>query len=75
MESFLETTKTHYHAESVSTDFGESEVARSLINDFVEKQTNGKITDLIKSGVLSALTRYTGYLNNEHANNVTETLE
>lgn len=57
LDSFLETTLTNYHAESVSTNFADGEASRALINDFVEKQTNGKIKDLIKSGVLTALTR------------------
>jgi serine protease inhibitor len=58
LDSFLQTTQKNYHAEAEATNFGESEAARAIINEFVEKKTNGKIKDLIKSGVLTALTRY-----------------
>ena len=34
-----------------------SETARNTINDWVEKKTNRKITDLIKPGILDSLTR------------------
>jgi serpin B len=57
LDTFLQTTSKHYHAEAEATNFAEDEAARALINDFVEKKTNGKIKDLIKSGVLTALTR------------------
>ena len=56
-DSFLETTSKNFHAEAEATNFANSEAARALINEFVKAKTNGKIQDLIKSGVLSALTR------------------
>lgn len=57
LDSFLQTTSKHFHAEAEATNFGASEAARALINNFVEQKTNKKIKDLIKSGVLTDLTR------------------
>ena len=57
-KEYLAFTKDNFLAEPVSANFASaSEEARKAINGWVESQTNGKITDLIKSGVLSALTR------------------
>jgi serpin B len=56
--AFLQLVKEHYAAELTEVDFaGATEVARKQINDWVAKQTNDKIRDLIQPGVLTALTR------------------
>lgn len=57
LDEFLQTTKTHFFASPETTNFGDSEAARSQINSWVEDQTNKRIKDLIPSGVLNALTR------------------
>jgi serine protease inhibitor len=69
LDTFLQTTSKHYHAEAEATNFAEGEAARALINDFVEKKTNGKIKELIKSGILTALTRLAqGFYNKQLIN-------
>jgi serpin B len=49
----------HFYGVSVTPlDYAKApEAARKTINDWVEQKTNRKITDLIKDGVLSSLTR------------------
>nr|5CE0_A Chain A, Native conserpin with Z-variant (E342K) [synthetic construct]5CE0_B Chain B, Native conserpin with Z-variant (E342K) [synthetic construct] len=47
LDSFLEDSKKLYQAEAFSVDF-DPEEAKKQINDWVEKQTNGKIKDLLK---------------------------
>ena len=44
-------------AEPVGMDFGQSEQSRTAINQWVEKQTNKKIQDLIAPGSINALTK------------------
>ena len=56
-EAFLETLAANYGAGMRVTDFAETEEARLAINAWVEEQTEDRIKDLIKPGVLSALTR------------------
>ena len=54
---FLTLTRKAYGAELAPVDFAQSEQARRQINDWVEKQTQGKIEDLIPSGLLDSATR------------------
>ncbi|XP_064231260.1 alpha-1-antichymotrypsin-like isoform X2 [Aotus nancymaae] len=48
LDRFTEDAKSLYGAEAFATDFQDSEEAKKLINDYVEKGTRGKIRDLIK---------------------------
>jgi len=58
LEAFLELTQKHYAAGLQQVDFkGATEAARKTINTWVEKQTKDKIKELIKPGVLDAMTR------------------
>jgi serpin B len=54
---FLALTRQQYDAEMISLDFVHAEAARQEINQWVENQTSGKITDLIPSGAIDNLTR------------------
>jgi len=55
---FIETTATHYQSGLREVNFsGATEQARKTINEWVEQQTKDKIKDLIKPGLLNALTR------------------
>jgi len=54
---FLNLTKSGYGAPLHEVDFGASEAARKTINAWVEKQTEDKIKDLLKPGVLNANSR------------------
>ena len=57
-EEFLTLVKDSYGAGLRQVDFaGETEKTRSTINKWVQKQTKDKIKDLIRPGVLDALTR------------------
>lgn len=57
LSSFVELARNNYHAEINYADFGgEPERARSQINNWVESQTNSKIKDLIKPGMLDSMT-------------------
>ncbi|XP_033842010.1 leukocyte elastase inhibitor-like isoform X2 [Periophthalmus magnuspinnatus] len=57
-KTFLAETKKHYKAELETVDFASNaEASREHINNWVEEQTQGKITDLLPSGVVSASTR------------------
>lgn len=58
LEEFLDLTKTTYGAGLNEVDFVRAtEAARRTINTWVEKQTKGKIKNLIKRGILTDLTR------------------
>jgi serpin B len=58
LPEFLAVTRDHYGAELAQVDFArQTEQARQRINAWVEDQTQDKITDLIPSGVLDAMTR------------------
>uniref|UniRef100_A0A8I6A8Z3 Serpin family A member 1 n=1 Tax=Rattus norvegicus TaxID=10116 RepID=A0A8I6A8Z3_RAT len=48
VEKFLEEVKNNYHSEAFSVNFADSEEAKKVINDYVEKGTQGKIVDLMK---------------------------
>jgi serpin B len=54
---FLELNKKYFDAGLSELDFTQSEDARKTINDWVEKQTKEKITDLIPAGMIDGLTR------------------
>jgi serpin B len=57
LPAFLAVTKKNYGAGLQEVDFGQAEQARKTINDWVEKQTNDKIKELIKPGMLDIDTR------------------
>ncbi|XP_076617112.1 leukocyte elastase inhibitor-like isoform X1 [Chaetodon auriga] len=58
VEDFLGDTRKHYKAELEPVDFITSaEVARLNINNWVEKQTQGKIKEVLTQGVVDSLTR------------------
>ena len=58
LEKFLNLTKENYGAGLSELDFiGATETARQTINSWVEKETEDKIKELIKPGVLDRLTR------------------
>ncbi|XP_034429054.1 leukocyte elastase inhibitor-like isoform X2 [Hippoglossus hippoglossus] len=58
VEDFLGETRKHYDAELESVDFKTShEAARLNINTWVEKQTQGKIQDVLAQGVVDKMTR------------------
>ncbi|XP_029004238.1 serpin peptidase inhibitor, clade B (ovalbumin), member 1, like 3 isoform X1 [Betta splendens] len=58
VQDFLAKTKKCYSAELEAVDFKSNyEAARLNINSWVEKNTQGKIKDLLGNGVLDSLTR------------------
>ena len=58
LKDFIDLTKKHYGAVLNQVDFKkDSEAARRKINFWVEQKTNEKIKDLLKPGILNALTR------------------
>uniref|UniRef100_A0A668ALY7 Serpin B6 n=1 Tax=Myripristis murdjan TaxID=586833 RepID=A0A668ALY7_9TELE len=58
VKGFLADTKKHYDAKLKSVDFKTSaETARININNWVEKQTQDKIKDLLAPGVVDSMTR------------------
>jgi serpin B len=58
LEPFLELVEKHYGAELRQVDFKTAhEIVRQEINAWVEQQTHDKIRELLKPGVLNALTR------------------
>ncbi|KAM7390751.1 hypothetical protein PAMA_008782 [Pampus argenteus] len=58
VEEFLAETRKHYNAELESVDFKTSaEAARVNINSWVEKNTQGKIKDLLVQDVVDDMTR------------------
>jgi len=57
-DEFVSLNETHYKAKPAGVDFvKETEQARQTINGWVEKQTQDKIKELLKQGVLTELTR------------------
>jgi len=57
-DSFLATTKANYDAKASLLDFkNDAEGSRVTINSSIEKDTEGKIKDLIPEGVLTPVTR------------------
>ncbi|RXN26575.1 leukocyte elastase inhibitor-like protein [Labeo rohita] len=58
LSEYLDSSLKLYHAELQAVDFtGASEESRQLINKWVEEQTENKIKDLLKPGVIDGLTR------------------
>uniref|UniRef100_A0AAY4CSQ8 Serpin domain-containing protein n=1 Tax=Denticeps clupeoides TaxID=299321 RepID=A0AAY4CSQ8_9TELE len=56
--SFLPVFLKHYHAELQEVDFvGAAEQTRLAINKWVQDNTEGKVRELLKSGMVSAMTR------------------
>src|SRR5262249_6951026 len=56
--AFVKLTQDNYGAALHGVDFaGDPEGARKTINAWVEKETQGKIKDLLQPGVLDAMTR------------------
>ena len=55
-QEFLTDTGDYYKASLERLDFAQSEVARQTINTWVEEQTNQKIKDIIRSGMINTLT-------------------
>lgn len=47
-DAFLSTARTLYLADTFPTNFRDPEAAQKQINDYVAKQTKGKIVDLVK---------------------------
>ena len=57
LDAFLELTKAHYGAGLRKVDFvNATEQARQTINAWVEQQTQGKIKDLLKPGIVDPAT-------------------
>ncbi|XP_060920492.1 leukocyte elastase inhibitor-like [Labrus mixtus] len=57
-KEYIADTKKHYNAELKSVDFKKkAEEARVHINDWVEKNTQGKIKDLLAEGAVDDMTR------------------
>lgn len=48
VDKFLEDVKKLYHSEAFSVNFEDTEEAKKQINNYVEKETQGKIVDLVK---------------------------
>ncbi|KAM6900504.1 leukocyte elastase inhibitor A-like [Xenentodon cancila] len=58
LQEFLTQTRKHYNAELEPVDFRTShQEARIKINNWVEKQTQGKITNVVAEGVLNEMSR------------------
>lgn len=58
LPDFLAVTRDSFHAELAEVDFiGNTELARETINEWVEKQTQDKIKDLVTRGVLTPQSR------------------
>ena len=58
LEEFLELIKNNYDGQLNEVDFVKAaEAARKTINTWVEKETNNKIKNLIRKGLLSSMTR------------------
>jgi serpin B len=58
LKSYIETVERHYGAKAVNLDFAnETERARQTINEFISRQTAGKIKELFPRGILSPATK------------------
>ena len=57
LEEYLALVEEHYGVLIQSLDYRDPEAARGVINAWVEKETEGKIQDLIAQGVLDDQTR------------------
>ncbi len=57
-EEYINNVEAYYGGKVTNVDFiNELEETRQLINNFIEKQTNDKIQDLIPQGAIDAMTR------------------
>ena len=56
LDSFTALMQEHYGAALMPVDYKETEAARHAINTWVEQETEGKIQDLIPSGILNEWT-------------------
>ena len=58
LDDFLNKVRTHYNAEATNLNFlNDPEAGRAFVNDWVEKQTNKKIQNLLPSGSVTSLTK------------------
>ncbi|XP_067086421.1 leukocyte elastase inhibitor [Osmerus mordax] len=58
LPEFVEATQKFYHADMKAVDFvGSAEESRAQINSWVEQQTEDKIKDLLKPGMVTSMTR------------------
>merc|ERR1711970_197423 len=57
LPEYQELLHNSFHASIQSVNFGDSQLAARMINNWVEKMTKDKIKDLIKADMLNALTR------------------
>jgi len=57
LPEFLHITRERYGAELMGLDFAQTELSRQTINGWIEDQTNGEITELLTSGVITPNTR------------------
>ncbi|XP_026089184.1 leukocyte elastase inhibitor-like isoform X1 [Carassius auratus] len=58
LPEYLESTLKLYHADLQAVDFiGAFDESRQLINKWVEEQTENKVKDLLKPGMLTGMTR------------------
>ncbi|XP_058611819.1 leukocyte elastase inhibitor-like [Onychostoma macrolepis] len=58
LPEYLDSTLKLYHADLQAVDFiGASDESRQLINKWVEEQTENKIKDLLKPGMVTGMTR------------------
>jgi serine protease inhibitor len=57
LKGFVQLISNNYGAGMQFVDFGRSEEARIMINDWVTKNTHGRIEDLIPAGVINTKTR------------------
>ncbi|XP_008591185.1 PREDICTED: alpha-1-antiproteinase-like [Galeopterus variegatus] len=48
VDKFLEDAEKLYHSDTFSVNFSDTEEAKRKINSYVEKETHGKIVDLVK---------------------------
>ncbi|XP_040831499.1 alpha-1-antiproteinase F-like isoform X2 [Ochotona curzoniae] len=48
LEKFLEDAKNLYHSEALLINFKDTEGAKTKVNSYVEKKTQGKIVDMVK---------------------------
>jgi len=57
LDSYLKLLENYYMAEANELDFSKNVEAAEIINTWIEEQTNNKIKDMIKSDMLSDLTK------------------
>lgn len=57
LDSYLKLLENYYMAEANELDFSKNVEAAEIINTWIEEQTNDKIKDMIKSDMLSDLTK------------------